>query len=342
MGMTGVGKSTFINYFSDEPVPIGHTLEACTGKVDIYPSTLPDGTKLFLVDTPGFDDTYRSDTDILGELANWLNDSYAEEIRLTGIIYLHRISDTRLRQAARKNLKMFKALCGEDGLPSVVLATTRWTNVSLVDGIMRETELKENSNMWKKMIERGSRVWRQDEDDKSAWEIIRYLISIKRPVTLEIQEEMSKGATLDETAAGQEVHAELEKQRQIYEKSLEELREEMARAIAKKDLERQEEIAQFKAEIEHKQAQMLENERKLQVDREELRRQKEEASWREREGLQEQLRQKNILIAIAESQLEQLKADNTRALDMQRMELQLQQSRADIARLERRPPCVIL
>jgi putative ribosome biogenesis GTPase RsgA len=29
MGMTGVGKSTFINYFSDEPVPVGHTLEAC-------------------------------------------------------------------------------------------------------------------------------------------------------------------------------------------------------------------------------------------------------------------------------------------------------------------------
>ena len=125
-----------------------------TGKVDIYPSTLPDKTKLFLVDTPGFDDTYRSDTDILGELANWLNNSYAENIRLTGIIYLHRISDTRLRQTAMKNLKMFKALCGEDGLPSVVLATTLWTNVSPADGVMRETELRENPNMWKKMIER--------------------------------------------------------------------------------------------------------------------------------------------------------------------------------------------
>jgi hypothetical protein len=300
---------------------------------------------LFLVDTPGFDDTYRSDTDILGELAYWLNDTYAEKIQLTGIIYLHRISDTRLRQTAMKNLRMFKALCGEDGLPSVVLATTRWTNVSPVDGIKRETELKENPNMWKRMIEQGSRVWRQDEDGKSAWEIIRYLISIKRPVTLKIQEEMSKGATLDETAAGQEVYAELEKQRQKYEKRLEELREEMARAIEKKDIERQEELAQFKAEIELKQAQMLENERKLQADREELRRQKEEEAWREREELQEQLYQKNILIARAQWQLEQLKADNTRALDMQRVELELQQSRADVARLERqleRPGCAIL
>jgi hypothetical protein len=289
---------------------------------------------LFLVDTPGFDDTYRSDTDILGELAYWLNDTYAEKIQLTGIIYLHRISDTRLRQTAMKNLRMFKALCGEDGLPSVVLATTRWTNVSPVDGIKRETELKENPNMWKRMIEQGSRVWRQDEDGKSAWEIIRYLISIKRPVTLKIQEEMSKGATLDETAAGQEVYAELEKQRQKYEKRLEELREEMARAIEKKDIERQEELAQFKAEIELKQAQMLENERKLQADREELRRQKEEEARREHEELREQLHQKEMLVVREQLRLEQFKADNTRALEMQRVELQLKQSRAEEARLK--------
>jgi len=346
MGMTGVGKSTLINYFSDEPVSIGHTLEACTGKVEIFPSTLPDKTKLFLVDTPGFDDTYRSDTDILGEVANWLNDAYAEKIQLTGIIYLHRISDVRLGQAAMKNLRMFKALCGEDGLPSVVLATTRWANVSPEDGIMRETQLKENPNMWKRMIARGSRVWRQDGDDKTALEIIQYLISIKRPVTLKIQEEMGQGATLDETAAGQEVHAELEKQRQKYEKKLEELRQEMAQAIAKKDLERQEELDQFKAEIELKQAQMLESERKLQADREELRRQKEEEARRQREELQEQLRQKDILVAREQWRLEQLKVDNARALDMQRAELNLQQSRAEAARLERelkrRDDCVIL
>jgi hypothetical protein len=79
---------------------------------------------------------------------------------------------------------MFKALCGKDGLPSVVLATTHWTNVSPADGIMRETELKENPNMWKRMIEWGSQVWRQDGDYKSTSEIIQYLISLKRPVTL--------------------------------------------------------------------------------------------------------------------------------------------------------------
>ena len=196
------------------------------------------------------------------------------------------------------------------------------------------------------MIAQGSRVWRQDGDDKTALEIIQYLIGIKRPVTLKIQEEMSQGATLDGTAAGQEVHAELEKQRQKYEKKLEELRQEMAEVIAKKDLERQEELDQLKAEIELKQALMLENERKLQADREELWRQKREETQRQRDELYEQLRQKDVLVAREQWRLEQLKADNEHALDMQRAELSLQESRAEAARLRElansQDSCVIL
>jgi len=33
MGVTGVGKSTFINYFSDRPVPVGNDLESCKSSV---------------------------------------------------------------------------------------------------------------------------------------------------------------------------------------------------------------------------------------------------------------------------------------------------------------------
>lgn len=34
------------------------------------------GQKLILVDTPGFDDTYRSDLDILRTIARWLETTY--------------------------------------------------------------------------------------------------------------------------------------------------------------------------------------------------------------------------------------------------------------------------
>ena len=90
-----------------------------------------DGKRLFLIDTPGFDDTYKSDTDILREVANWLSEAYQRKIQLTGIVYLHRTLDVRLGGAAMKKLRMSKQLCGPEGLSSVVLTTTMWAGVDM-------------------------------------------------------------------------------------------------------------------------------------------------------------------------------------------------------------------
>jgi hypothetical protein len=52
-----------------------------------------DGKVYSIVDTPGFNDTYRSDNEVLKELADWLLKSYQDGVKINGIIYLHRISD---------------------------------------------------------------------------------------------------------------------------------------------------------------------------------------------------------------------------------------------------------
>lgn len=66
-----------------------------------------------LIDTPGFDDTHKSDADILQKLSVWLAASYSARTKLTGIIYLHRVSDNRMQGTALMNLGMFKKLCGD-------------------------------------------------------------------------------------------------------------------------------------------------------------------------------------------------------------------------------------
>ncbi|KAN0072590.1 hypothetical protein V8E54_009519 [Elaphomyces granulatus] len=198
---------------------------------------------------------------------------------------IHSASPIHLQLSTALNQRRHK-----DGLPSVVLATTHWTNVSPADGIMRETELKENPNMWKRMIEWGSQVWRQDGDYKSTSEIIQYLISLKRP----------------------------------------------------KDLERREELDRLKAEIEYKQDQIRESERKLQADREQLRHHKEEEARREVENIYKQLVEKEKL--IAEQERLQFKADSEQANE------QLKHWKAEAARLQEeldnhnggRSTCVIL
>ena len=84
---------------------------------------------VYLVDTPGFDDTEMSDTDVLLTFVDWLNLQYKNELKLSGLIYLHRITDDRMTGTATRNLTMMRKLCGDENLKNVLLATTRWEMV---------------------------------------------------------------------------------------------------------------------------------------------------------------------------------------------------------------------
>ena len=47
-------------------------LESCTAEVQLADEFMLDGRKVILIDTPGFDDTNKSDTDILKLIAAFL------------------------------------------------------------------------------------------------------------------------------------------------------------------------------------------------------------------------------------------------------------------------------
>ena len=63
-----------------EVVVVGHGLESCT--TEIKPVTIQHPTeenrRIILVDTPGFDDTYVDDVEILKSIADWLTQSYVQ------------------------------------------------------------------------------------------------------------------------------------------------------------------------------------------------------------------------------------------------------------------------
>ena len=57
---------------SDSNLPIGMVLESCTSDVYIADEFTLDGRQVILFDMPSFDDTNKSDTDILRSIATFL------------------------------------------------------------------------------------------------------------------------------------------------------------------------------------------------------------------------------------------------------------------------------
>ncbi|KAF7168904.1 hypothetical protein CNMCM5623_001810 [Aspergillus felis] len=246
MGMTGAGKSTFISHCTDEEVAISEpgALQSCTQEVRIHRCKhFSPHANVYLVDTPGFDDTNRKDTDILKEIATWLTETYKHKIRLRGILYLHRISDNRMGGCARRNLSMFKKLCGHEGIKSVIFLTTFWEKVDESDGDSREEALKTTDDFWGFFVRRGARVRRHWNNRDSALSAIQEFVPVgadKPPeeMKMAIQTEMvDSGKNLDQTSAGQELQSELQKEREKMQQEMKERELEMKEAIASKDKE---------------------------------------------------------------------------------------------------------
>ena len=211
-----------------------------------------------MLDTPGFDDTHRSDTAVLRDLSFWLAEVYNKKVRLAGIIYLHRIIDVRMQGSALRNLRLLKELCGADNLKSVILATTHWTDkdgnhLPESVGQARMKELEDTEEFWGGMIERGSRVERHDGSRSSARKLMSDLLDRQDPVELAIQKQLvDEKRILFDTDAGQELRREVNEARMMAEDTLAELKLDMDMALLEKDKRWQEQITENRNNFEAK------------------------------------------------------------------------------------------
>jgi hypothetical protein len=82
-----------------------------------------------LIDTPGFDDTYKSDAEVLEMIATFLAETYSQDMLLTGIILLQPISGNRVQGNERKRTRLFEKVCGPGAFSKVIIATTMWDDL---------------------------------------------------------------------------------------------------------------------------------------------------------------------------------------------------------------------
>jgi hypothetical protein len=228
-----------------------------TGTTDVSPYSINHGTyEIVLIDTPGFNDTLRGETEVLKDLADWLDITYrtSPKIKLSGIIYMQALTDRRIYGSTLRNLKMFRQLCGDQPLKNVIFTTTGWGEAektgNLEKAVANEDQLRTDPDFWQPMINRGSRTARFEDTKDSALEIILSLVD-KETVVLQIQHELAdEDKNLVDTAAGAIVNEEIKKLEENYKKQLTELQEEINEALESRDQELQEALTEAKTSFE--------------------------------------------------------------------------------------------
>ncbi|KAH6639506.1 P-loop containing nucleoside triphosphate hydrolase protein, partial [Boeremia exigua] len=230
MGLTGAGKSTFISQITQQNIEIGHSLESCTSTVYGYRYFHTNGQEIWLIDTPGFDDTNKANVQILGDIATFLS-IFCSEHRLIigGMFYIHRITDVRMSNSSIKSLRIFEALCGSACFKDVTIITTMWDLLQTPDALQaaerREAALKSRDNFLGRLITGGAQYARHKDARSSSIEVIESVVNQQRKVVLALQEELQRDSatTLVDTTVGKYLEGDLRDMRKKYETKIAQL-----------------------------------------------------------------------------------------------------------------------
>ncbi|ELU38861.1 hypothetical protein AG1IA_07113 [Rhizoctonia solani AG-1 IA] len=179
-------------------------------------------------------------------VAHFKRSRYREGYKLTGIIYMHRISDIRVGGISRRTFNVFRKLCGKDSLSNVLLVTNMWSDPPTSEQLNRENELRTHADFFLPAIEQGATmVRRTHKNQQSAHSIIRMLLE-KNPITMQVQEELVvQRKALSDTGAGREVEHELIMAAEKHKAEMSELKTEMEEALKDRDERTQKELAQY-------------------------------------------------------------------------------------------------
>ncbi|PPR07082.1 hypothetical protein CVT24_010983 [Panaeolus cyanescens] len=271
MGPTGAGKSNLIEHFhatdSQQKLQIAkEQLKSATSAVSVYRVINHESyqNRVVLVDTPGFDDTHISDMAVLKMIGDWLEGSYRKGKTLTGILYLHRMTDNRMTGTANRNLRMFGQLCGNDAAQKVILVTTMWDRMKGKDEVAKSRVDQLRGTYWKEFLEMKSRIEPFNNTTTSADLILARVIERANvQKVLHLQEELvNLGKPIKETDAGITLYSTLQRILKEQRETLDALMNEQATQADPALLAT---LAEQRKQIEHQLQQSLKDLEQLKV-----------------------------------------------------------------------------
>ena len=184
LGSTGAGKTSFIKSVTGADLEIGHsllsskslnytitsfiTLLISTATKDILAVPYKIGHQdVTLVDTPGFDDSHLTESDISYSIIRWMKNTYHNRYVLSGVISIGRITDFRLHFPSRPLHKVAD-------LSNVIFATNAWEEIPQALAERRE---EERISYVDYMITNGSVVARILNDTEDTKRLVKLLLA---------------------------------------------------------------------------------------------------------------------------------------------------------------------
>jgi hypothetical protein len=166
--------------------------------------------------------------------------------------------------AAKKNLRLFREICGDKRLDHVRIVTTNWNVVDEKQGNSRQDALARGA--FGPLIKEGAQLYPHNKGFESAQLIMSQLIH-QEPVTMMIQEELNSGQTLGDTSAGALIVEEMKELKKKHEKEVEGLKKELADASMANDEELRLELAEERRKLEEMMARAEEDRKTLKKTR---------------------------------------------------------------------------
>lgn len=153
------------------------------------------------------------------------------QVSLSGIAYIHSISDERMTGSMMKNLKMLKLLIGEENMEHCALVTSKWGLEARGVAEWRESELVENPDYWGRLLAGGASISRFQDSQESALEILGLCKCAGLFTPQLTREYVIEGKELHQTAAGRAIDADIANARERHEQELERWRQEHDEAL---------------------------------------------------------------------------------------------------------------
>lgn len=206
--------------------------------------------RVTLIDTPGFNDTRRTDSEILEILGNYITTATSRNIKLTAVIYIQRIDEPRVRGSAVQSFNLLKKLCGAGYFGNIVLVTVGWsdTGPQVERHIRNENQLRRTDIYWGEFLKLGATFQRHTGTQASALKIVDHVLT-KTPKVIQFQKQLAAAGIIGKTEAGEFLIMKFAKEKEADEKKITQLNFELSESKTR-NIELEKELTDVKDKLD--------------------------------------------------------------------------------------------